>query len=146
MTGHILGPRPASWFELGFAFLVGFGIGVVLTVAFGAGVAHAGGGATVTWDQGADCSSVTGWELLAAPITTAQPNPQPTAAAIGASIQNTGTPPCGLAMSKAVTLSGVGPTRFWIRAVAGATKSGESNSVDVSLPLAKPAGLTVVVP
>ena len=113
---------------------------------FLAAAAYAGGPVAVTWDQAADCASVSGWELLQAPITTANPNPQPTAATIGASIQNSGTPPCGLAMTKTVTLAGVGLSRFWIRAVAGTVKSGESNSVDASLPLARPAGLSVAVP
>lgn len=139
-----LPPRPASWGELATAFLLGFAIGVVLTVTFAAGVAHAGGPTVVAWNQSADCASVTGWELLAAPITTAQPNPQPSGATVGVTIPNTGTPPCGLAMSRTVNLSGVGSYRYWLRALAGSTKSGESNAVEASQPLGKPDGLTVV--
>jgi hypothetical protein len=48
-------------------------------------------------------------------------------------------------MVKTVTVNGIGTTRFWLRAVAVAGKSSESNSVDASLPFAKP-GLTSVVP
>lgn len=133
--------RPATWTELAVALLAGFVLGASTcgTVT----KAMAGGPTVVSWDQGADCASITGWELVQAPITTAQPNPQPTAGSIGASIANTGTPPCGLAMTRTVTLAGVGPTRFWIRAVAGATKSIESNSADAALPLASPGQLRV---
>lgn len=109
------------------------------------GLVLAGGPVAVTWDQGQDCGVVTGWELLQASVTTSQPNPQPTSAVIGVSIPNTGTPPCGLAMTKTVTVSGIGPTRFWLRAVATAGKSGTSNQVDAALPFAAPSGLTVTV-
>jgi len=77
----------------------------------------------------------------------AQPNPQPTAATFTVSIANQPPVVCGSAATTTAAVSGVGPTRFWLRAVLGSTaKSGESNSVDVTLPLARPAGLTVVVP
>jgi hypothetical protein len=139
--------RPWSWFELLFAFLMGMGVGVAVTVVFAAGVAHAGGDARVTWDQATDCTSVTGWELLGAPITLAVPNPAPATASIQMSIANTAPVVCGFGATRTAAVSGVGPTRFWLRAVFGASlKSGESNSVDVSLPLGKPSGLTVVVP
>lgn len=145
-TAVVITPRPATWSELGAAIFVGFLLGLMVAYLWGAGTAIAGGPTVVTWDQGADCASIGGWELLVAPITSAQPNPQPTAAAVGVTIANTGTPPCGLAMTRTVNVAGVGPTRFWLRAVAGATKSKESNAVDASLPLAAPAGLSVAVP
>lgn len=142
----VVTPRPASWAELAAAGFVGFLLGVMCSYVWGAGTAIAGGPTVVTWDQGADCGLVTGWELLVSPITAAQPNPQPSAAPVGVTIANSGTPPCGLAMTRTVNVAGVGPSRFWLRAVAGPTKSGESNSVDASLPLARPAGLSVAVP
>jgi hypothetical protein len=120
---------------------VGF---LVWLIFFAVRLAQAGGPAVVTWDQGADCGSITGWELASAPVTAAAPNPAPPTG--GVSIPNSGSPFCGLAMSRTVTTTGVGPTRFWLRAVAGPTKSTESNSADAALPLAKPAGLTVSVP
>lgn len=138
--------RPWSWLELLWTFLFGLGIGVVLTVVFAAGYAHAGGSAVVRWDQPADCTSVTGWEFLGAPITAAQPDPQPTVATLQVSIANVAPVVCGFGASKTVTVAGVGPQRYWLRAVMGAVKSGESNSVDVTLPLARPSGLTVAVP
>lgn len=139
-------PRPASWEELGLVFFVGLSVGMALMwLIAGLTPAFAGGPVAVTWDQASDCPAVTGWELLQAPITTAQPNPPVGSATLGASIANTGTPPCGLAMVKTVTVTGIGPTRFWLRGVAGTVKSADSNSVDASLPFAKP-GLTSVVP
>lgn len=129
--------RPRSWIELGWAFVAGI---AVAAVVFAAGVAFAGGPTMITWDQGSDCAAVTGWELVSVPITTSNPNPQPTGAGLSVPKDASG---CGLAMSRTVTTTGVGPTRFWLRAVAGATKSAESNSVDASLPLGKPTGLTV---
>lgn len=119
---------------------------VALIFVVGTRVVFAGGDVKLTWDQASDCSVVTGWELLVAPITQQQPNPQPVDAQIGVSIPK-GQPPCGLAMQKTATItSGVGPQRFWIRAVAGATKSGESGNVDASMPLGKPSGFQLVVP
>jgi hypothetical protein len=139
--------RPINWAEIGVMFIVGFIAGVLVTLTFACGVAYAGGNAVVTWDQAADCTSVTGWELLGAPITLAVPNPAPATASIQMSIANTAPVVCGFGATRTAAVSGVGPTRFWLRAVFGASlKSGESNSVDVSLPLGKPSGLTVVVP
>lgn len=143
-SGVVMVLRPASWKELTAMFGLGLLVGLGLAMAVWPTCAFAGGPTVVSWNQDADCAAVTGWELLQAPITTTNPNPQPTAAVVGVTIPNTGTPPCGLAMTRTVTASGVGPTRFWLRALAGATKSGESNSVDASLPLGKPLGLTVV--
>jgi hypothetical protein len=140
--------RPHTWAELGWAFIAGIGTALFaygLGVMFGAATAHAGGPTVVSWNQATDCASVTAWELLAAPITSANPNPQPTTAAVGVTITNTGSP-CGLNMTRTVDVSGVGPMRFWLRAVAGSTRSGTSNAVDQSLPLGKPDGLTVSVP
>lgn len=140
-------PEPKWWQQVPWVMIVtalavvGFAGALVL---FGARLAHAGGPAVVTWDQVADCVAVTSWELLAAPVTTANPNPLPGAATVAMTIPN--TPPCGLAMSRTVTTSGVGPTKFWIRAVAGAFRSGESNSVEVALPLARPSGLGIALP
>lgn len=109
------------------------------------GIAEAGT-VDVKWNQTADCTAITGWELLVAPITTAQPNPPVTSATVGVSIPTTGLT-CGLNMQKlGQAVNGVGQTRFWMRAVAGTTRSAESNSVDVSVPLAPPSGLQVVVP
>lgn len=141
--------KPKWWQYLPWHVMV-FGVGMLLAlvglIVFAVNLANAGGQVNLTWDQASDCSIVTGWEVLVAPITTANPNPQPTAATIGVSIANTGTPPCGLAMTKTATVTaGVGPTRFWLRAVdGGSVKSKESNAVDASLPLGKPSGLTVV--
>jgi hypothetical protein len=140
--------RPHSWVELGWAFVAGIGVALCaygFGLMVGATTAHAGGPAVLTWNQATDCGSVTAWELLAAPITQANPNPQPTAATVGVTIANSG-PPCGLNMSRTVDVSGVGPMRFWLRAVAGSVRSGTSNAVDQSLPLGKPDGLQVVVP
>lgn len=140
-------PRPASWGELATAFVVGVAVTVLAFVLFYPTCVLAGGAVDVTWSQSADCAIVTGWDVLIAPITTQQPNPQPTAAAIGVSIANTGTPACGLNMQKRVTVSdGVGPTRFWIRAVAPQAFSKPSNPADASVPLAPPAGLSIAVP
>lgn len=117
---------------------------VVLIFVVGTHVVFAGGDVKVTWDQASDCNVVTGWELLVAPVTTQQPNPQPSDATVGVSIPK-GQPPCGLGMTKTATVTaGVGPQRFWLRAVAGATKSAESNAANASLPLAPPGQLTVV--
>ena len=101
------------------------------------------GQVTATWDQAMDCAVITGWELRVAPITLAQPNPVALSATLGASIANTGTPTCGLAMAKTVTVPGVGAYRFWMRALAGAVASADSGSVDASIPLGKPSGLHV---
>jgi hypothetical protein len=145
-SGVVLVARKNDWGELLAAGVVGFLCGVAASCgSYGAGLAHAGGPTVVTWDQATDCASVQGWELLQAPITTANPNPQPTAAVIGVTIANN-APPCGLNMTRTVTLAGVGPTRFWLRAVASGGKSGVSNAVEASLPLAPPASLSVVVP
>ena len=139
--------RKNDWGELAIVALVAFWCGVAASCgAYATGVAHAGGPTVVSWDQASDCASVQGWELLQAPITAANPNPQPTAAVVGVTIQNSGTPPCGLAMTRTVTLNGAGPTRFWLRAVAGAQRSVESNAVGAVLPLAPPTSLSVVVP
>jgi len=140
----VLPERPASWVELSFAFLVGLVIGVILTVTFAAGVAHAGGPVVVTWNQSADCAAVTGWELAAAPITTTKPNPVFSDATLAVSIANTAPVACGPAATKTVLLTGVGSSRYWLTAVAGTTKSNPSNNVDASLPLAAPSGLQVV--
>lgn len=141
--GVVVTPRPASWLELAAAFTVGFTVACAL---LSASIAYAGGPVALTWNQASDCSEVTGWELLVAPITTANPNPQPTAAVVGVSFAND-QPPCGLNMTRTVTVaSGVGPQRFWLRALAGAVRSDVSNAVTASLPLGKPSGLTVVVP
>lgn len=135
--------RPASWWELIEAFMLGALTSLVLLYPT---PVWAGGPVVVTWDQAADCASVTGWELLVAPVTTVNPNPLPSAATLGATIANTGTPACGMAMVKTATItSGVGPQRFWIRAVGGAIKSVESNSVDASLSFTAP-GLRSVTP
>lgn len=141
--GVVVAPRPASWRELMVAFLLGMlAMGVLTNV----GVALAGGPVALTWNQASDCSEVTGWELLVAPITTANPNPQPTAAVVGVSFAND-QPPCGLNMTRTVNVaSGVGPQRFWLRALAGAVKSDVSNAVNASMPLSKPTGLQLVVP
>lgn len=120
-----------------------FGALIVLMFVVGTRVVFAGGDVQVRWDQASDCSVVTGWELLVAPVTTQQPNPQPSDAVVGVSIPK-GTPACGLAMQKTVTVTaGVGPQRFWLQAVAGTTKSGVSNAANASLPLAPPGQLTV---
>jgi hypothetical protein len=141
-------PKPSFWSVVPWTLvlpalaLIALVLGLVV---FAASLVQAGGPTVVTWSQPTDCDVVTGWELLAAPITTANPNPQPPAANVAVSIPNTGTPLCGPGMTKTVTLAGVGPSRFWIRAAVNTFKSGESNSVDASLPLGKP-GLTSVVP
>lgn len=142
---RVVEARPASWRELFVAFLLGmFAMGILTNL--GIGLAHAGGPVALTWNQATDCAEVTGWELLVAPVTTANPNPQPTSAVAGVSFAND-QPPCGLSMSRTVNVaSGVGPQRFWLRAVAGTTKSDVSNAVNASMPLGKPSGLTVVVP
>lgn len=135
--------------ETALLYVTTFVVGLIWFVIVGLSLAtfvYAGGPVALTWDQANDCSVVTGWELLQASVTTAQPNPQPTSAVIGVSIPNTGTPPCGLAMTRTVNVSGIGPTRFWLRAVAAAGKSGTSNNVDAALPFAPPTGLQIVVP
>jgi hypothetical protein len=144
--GYLVARRVNDWGELLTAWFVGFLSAVGLILILGCPtLACAGGPRIVTWDQAADCASVQAWELLQAPITTANPNPVSTAATLGVTIPNSG-PPCGLAMTRTVTVAGVGPTRFWIRAVAGTLRSDVSNPVDRSLPLAAPAGLSVVEP
>ena len=127
---------------------IGCAIGLVAgwLLALGVGSAHAGGTGVLTWNQPADCASVTGWDLLAAPITAAQPNPQPTHATVQTTISNGPPVICGPTATRTTLVSGVGPTRFWLRARNGLVTSGESNAVDVSLPLARPASLTLVVP
>lgn len=137
--GLVVTPRPASWLELAAAFTVGFTVACVLVSA---SVAFAGGPVALTWNQASDCSEVTGWELLVAPVTTANPNPQPTSAVVGVSFAND-QPPCGLNMTRTVNVSGVGPQRFWLRALAGSIRSDVSNAVDRSMPLGKPSGLVV---
>lgn len=145
----IVPARPANWAEIFAAFCVGLICGIWAAVLFyGQGVAFAGGPVTLKWDQAGDCPTITSFDVLTAPITTAQPNPPFSAAIVAATFPNggSGAPPCGLAMQRTVSLSGVGTTRVWLRAVAGATKSAESNGVDSSFPLAAPSGLTVAVP
>jgi hypothetical protein len=118
-------------------------LAVLLGLSLLAKTVLAGGPVALTWNQATDCPSVVGWELLVAPISTANPNPPVTTASVGVSFANN-VPPCGLSMSRTVNVSGVGQQRFWLRAVATASKSSESNSIDASLPLGKPDGLTVV--
>jgi len=130
--------RPGPW-KMSLALAIGF--------ALASSIADAGGTLALTWDQASDCASITGWELLVAPITAANPTPAPTSAIVRASIANTGAPTCGLAMTTRVTLTtGTGPQRFWLRAVAGADRSAESNTVDLSLPLARPSNLHLSLP
>lgn len=139
--------RPA-W-EAVVLFLLGVLVGAVSMGLLRPACAQAAGPVTLTWNQPSDCEAVTGWELLVAPITTTQPNPDPTAATLGASIATSDTPPCGSGMTRTLaTLTGasVGPTRFWLRAVAGAIRSDASAGVDAGVPLGKPTGLTVVFP
>ncbi len=143
--------RPADWYELALAVAAGIFLGFSVACVMFVSTAHAGGPVALTWSQASDCGEVTGWELLVAPITTANPNPSPTSATVGVSFANSGAP-CGLNMTRTVTVtSGVGPQRFWLKAYtpgAGGARfySDVSNSADASMPLGKPSGLTVVVP
>lgn len=135
---------PSPW-RLVWVILGGLAAGALVALLT-LTVANAGT-VDVKWNQTADCQVVSGWELLMAPITTANPNPPVTSAAVGVSIPTTGLV-CGMNMQKlGQAVNGVGQTRFWLRAVAiGGAKSAESNSVDVSVPLGPPSGLTVSVP
>lgn len=132
---------------LAFTLVLAAVVLALLVFFWWTGAAFAGGQATVRWDQGADCGQVVGWELLQAPVTATGPTPVPSMATVGASIPNDGTPACGMAMQQTVTLVGIGPQRFWLRAVgANGVKSAESGSVDASLPLARPSGLSLAIP
>lgn len=109
--------------------------GVVAAMACYVALAHAGGPATIAYDQPADCVVVTGWEL--AYERAASAGSEPTSQAFGASIPNSGT--CGAGLSAIVQTTGVGLNRFWLRAVAlDGTKSGWSLPLDAPLPFASP--------
>lgn len=132
------------WMGLLILALTGLAVGAFLCVALLA-VATAGT-VDVRWNQASDCAAITGWEVMVAPVTAANPNPSFTSATVGVSIPTTGLT-CGLNMQKTnLALNAVGQTRFWLRAVAGTQRSSESNSVDVSVPLGPPSGLTVSAP
>lgn len=130
------------WHLVLFPLLFATALGLVFF--FAVRLANAGGPAVVTWNQPTDCPSITGWELAAAAITTAKPNPTFADATVQVSIANTAPLVCGLGASKTVNLNGVGSARYWLTSVAGTIKAGPSNSVDASLPLGKADGLTVV--
>lgn len=109
--------------------------------------AYAGGPATVTWDQAQDCPSIASWDLLAAVVTTAQPNPSVATATVVTSIANAAPVVCGSSATANVSLSGVGNIRFWLRSRSTGSPqvvSAASNSVTVTLSLMPPAGLSIV--
>ena len=109
----------------------------ILAVLVLVGVAHAGGPATVHFDQLADCGVVGGWELAYEKVVGA--GTQPSATAAGVSIPK-GSLTCGANVAALVQTTGVGNTRFWLRAVdlTGTVKSVYSNSIDAPLPFASP--------
>jgi hypothetical protein len=137
-------PRPADWTELAIALAVGFLAGFAIALVIAASTAHAGG-VVVTWQQPSDCPAIDAWELLAAPNPSASPSPS--SAQVVATIPN-GPPVICDALTQAVAVNVLGPTRFWLRSIENTSGlvSGPSNAVDASVPLGKPVGLTVVVP
>jgi len=138
--------RNRVWYWEALTILaLGFSAGFLVGWAMAVTDAHAGGPGVLTWSQPADCAQITHWELLAAPITAAQSNPQPTNATIQATVTNGPPVLCGPSATRTTIVSGLGPMRFWLRAAAGLVKSGESNAVDVVLSLARPVALALTV-
>jgi len=108
--------------------------------------AHAASSATFTLRQDADCAAVASWDMLSAPITTANPNPGPSSATVLVALANTPTPCAnGIAFSRTVNVVlAAGQVRFWMRAVGtDGTLSGVSNSLDRSVPPARPVAVDV---
>ena len=96
---------------------------------------HASGGMQAQFDQLADCPFIAGWEVAYEPVSAG--GTVPGTGALGASFPNSGT--CGPNTQGAFQATGVGPHRFWLRAVAGdGTLSPYSNSLDVTIPFAAP--------
>lgn len=118
--------------------------GAVVLIAAGS-VSHAASSATFTVRQDSDCVAVASFDMLSAPITTAQPNPGPSDATVLASFANTPVCANGIAFSRTVpVVLAAGQVRFWMRNVASdGTLSGVSNSLDRSVPPSRPVAVDV---
>ena len=102
----------------------------------------------IKFDQAGDCPSIARWDLYAAPITTAQPNPPIPSSPVG-NVANVPPLTCGLGVSTNVTTSPlvIGPNRFWLVAVdtqVSPPVQGTSSPLDAPVPLAAPALKTVL--
>lgn len=118
----------------------------LLGLLAGAAITRADG-ATVKWTQPADCAEIKSWELLAAKLTAAKPDPKPADAGPALPVTLPAGTVCtnGTPLSAPVSWNGTrGTWRFWLRAVsADGVRSAESAPLEKQNPLAAPAGVNV---
>jgi hypothetical protein len=104
----------------------------------------ASGPAQVVFRQDSDCSAITQYELAYEPVANAGTQPDAKATVVTVALP-TGFA-CGKEFTTLVNVTGVGSTRFWLRAdtADAATVSAWSNSIDANVPVAAPILVRII--
>lgn len=133
-----------NWREMLAITVLGLALGAAMSLLllFTPDRAWGSGPRRLVFNQPADCTFVARWETAYEPTGTA--GTLPSSAAAKVLVENAAPVVCGPGITAVSGFLGVGPTRFWLRAIAtdGST-SAWSNSVDAPLPFAAPALVSV---